>query len=59
MTLNEASKRTRIATLKVGRKEYLITSTAAYLREKGATKQINNSDIPDSNKWEAMGWLVL
>ena len=59
MTLNEALKRTRIATLKVGRKEYLSTHTTAYLRYKGKTEKISNNDIPDSNKWEAMGWLVL
>lgn len=59
MTLNEALKRSRIATLRIDEKEYLATHTAAYVRCQKGTKKINNNDIPDSNKWEAMGWLVL
>lgn len=52
MNLTDALDRSRVAILKVGRKEYHATQRAVYLRENARVSVLDASEVPVSDAWE-------
>lgn len=52
MNLTDALARSRVAILKMGKKEYHATERAIYLRENARVRAIEDSEVPISDAWE-------
>jgi hypothetical protein len=53
MNLTDALARSRVAILKMGKKEYHATERAVYLRENARVRVLDSNDeVPVSDAWE-------